>query len=197
MALFLPIVYLAYMFISLYMLLFFIIIFLRSISTMYKYPIPKKKYSVSVLIPAYNEEKSIEETIEAVLKSDYPLEEIIVINDGSTDRTKEIIEKIARKNKLIRILNKKNSGKADSLNKGIAIAKGELIAIVDSDGYVQHDAFEKMVGFFDENKVGGVTSTVLVKYKDKFIEKLQAMEYAVIAWTRKLLEYVDGIWVTP
>jgi len=197
MELFLPIVYLAYMFISLFMLFFFLIIFLRTANTINTCPVPKRHYSVSVLIPAYNEEKSIKECIEAVLKSDYPIEEIIVINDGSKDRTKEIVQEIMSHNKIVKLLDKKNSGKADSLNKGIEMAKGELIAVVDSDGFIQSDAIRKMVGFFNDENVGGVTSNVLVKHRKKFIEKLQAMEYAVISWTRKLLEHIDGIWVTP
>ena len=164
---------------------------------MYSAPVPKKSYSVSVLIPSYNEEKSIKETLEAVLQSDYPLEEIIVLNDGSTDKTQEIVEKMMEKYSLIKILNKKNSGKADSLNKGIEMAKGELFVVVDSDGFPQKDAIGKMTGFFNDEKVGGVTSTILVRNRGRFATKLQAMEYAAIAWTRKLIEYVDGIWVTP
>lgn len=164
---------------------------------MYTAPVPKRHYSVSVLIPAYNEEKSIKETLESVLQSDYSLEEIIVINDGSTDKTKEIVEKMMQKHSIIKILNKKNSGKADSLNKGIEIAKSELFVVIDSDGFPQKEAIGKMVGFFDDEKIAAVTSTILARNRDKFVTKLQAMEYAAIAWTRKLLEYVDGIWVTP
>jgi biofilm PGA synthesis N-glycosyltransferase PgaC len=194
---FLPIVYLAYMFLSMYMLLFFLLIFFRNITTMYKCPAPKQKYSVSVVIPAYNEENTLKDTLEAVLKSSYPLEEIIVVNDGSTDRTRQIAEQIAKNHPIIKIINKKNSGKADSLNQGIKISKGELIVVIDSDSFPQPDAIGNMVGFFNDEKVAGVTSTILVRNRSKFMEKLQAMEYSAIAWTRKLLEYVDGIWVTP
>ncbi len=193
----LPVIYLTYMFVSLYMLLFFIIIFLRSIGTMYTFPVPRREYSVSVLIPAYNEEDSIQGTLEALLQSEYPLEEIIVINDGSRDRTGTIVKEMMQKHKMIRLIEKANSGKAASLNEGIKIAKGELIAVVDSDSFPAKDAIGKMVGYFDSPEVGGVTASVLVRNRNKFIEKLQAMEYSAIAWTRKLLEYVDGIWVTP
>jgi poly-beta-1,6 N-acetyl-D-glucosamine synthase len=197
MVAFLPIVYLTYMFISLYMLFFFIIIFLKNLPTIYTYPSPQRHYSVSVLIPAYNEEDSIKETIESVLKSDYPLEEIIVINDGSKDKTRQIVEELAAKHSIIKLINKHNSGKADSLNQGIKVAKGELIAVIDSDSFPQSDAISKMIGYFDQKDIGAVTSSILVRNRSKFIEKLQAMEYAAIAFTRKLLEYIDGIWVTP
>ncbi len=193
----LPLIYLTYMFVSLYMLFFFIIIFFRSMGTMYTFPVPLREYSISVLIPAYNEEDSIRGTIEAVLASDYPLEEIIVINDGSRDRTGDIVKEMMKKYKKIKLLEKQNSGKAASLNEGIKIAKGELIAVVDSDSFPAQDAIGKMVGHFNSPEVGGVTASVLVRNREKFIEKLQAMEYSAIAWTRKLLEYVEGIWVTP
>ena len=106
MVAFLPVVYLTYMFLSLYMLFFFLIIFLKNIQTYHAYTPAKKDYSISVLIPAYNEESSIKETLEAVLKSDYPLKEIIVINDGSTDKTRKIVEEMAAKHSIIHLINK-------------------------------------------------------------------------------------------
>ncbi|MEM3405402.1 MAG: glycosyltransferase [Candidatus Pacearchaeota archaeon] len=165
---------------------------------MFFYPKSNKRYSVSVLIPAYNEEDSIEETLKHVLKSDYDnIKEIIVINDGSTDNTKKIVENIIKKEKLVKLLDKKNSGKADSLNQAIKIAKGELVLILDADSYICEDAIRKMVGLFDDKKVASVTGRILVKNKEKLLERLQAAEYAMIAFSRKLLEFVDGIWVTP
>ncbi len=197
MASILPYIYLGYMFIALYMLLLFIFIFLKNKGKFYDYPKTNKKYSISAIIPAYNEEESIEKTVNAVYKSNYPITEIIVVNDGSTDKTGIILRELSKKIAILKVITKKNSGKADSLNQGIKISKGELIAVVDSDSYPMPDAIEKMVGYFNDNKIGSVTSTILVTNKEKFIEKLQAMEYAVIAWSRKLLEFIDGIWVTP
>lgn len=194
----LPKIYLTYMFISLYFFFFFIILYIRNKEKMFFYPKSNKRYSVSVLIPAYNEEDSIEETLKHVLKSDYDnIKEIIVINDGSTDNTKKIVENIIKKEKLVKLLDKKNSGKADSLNQAIKIAKGELVLILDADSYICEDAIRKMVGLFDDKKVASVTGRILVKNKEKLLERLQAAEYAMIAFSRKLLEFVDGIWVTP
>lgn len=193
----LPYVYLGYMFVGLYMLLLFIFIFIKNSDKFYLYPKVKKIYSISAIIPAYNEEDSIEKTVNAVYKSKYPVKEIIVINDGSTDKTGQILEKLSKIIPTLKVINKKNSGKADSLNKGIALAKSELIAVIDSDSYPMPDSIEKMVGYFNDSNIGSVTSTILVTNKDKFIERLQAMEYAVIAWSRKMLEFIDGIWVTP
>jgi len=190
-------VYLFYMFVSLYFFFMFMFLFLRNHDVLFTYPKAKKKYKVSILIPVFNEQETIENTLNAVLASTYNLTEIIVINDGSTDKTTEIVKAIAKKNRKVRLLNKKNSGKADSLNYGIKNAKGELIGVVDADSFPDKDAIRKMVGFFNDDKVGVVTSAVAVKNTDRFLEKVQAIEYTVIAWTRKLLDFIDCVYVTP
>ena len=180
------------------MFFFFLIIYIKNTKTLFDYPKPSRKYSISVLTPAYNEEDSIGGTINAVLGSDCHIREMIVINDNSRDKTREIVERLMKKYKNLKLINNpKNLGKAGSLNKGIRIARGELIAVVDSDSYPEKDAIRKMIGFFDDEKTGAVTCSVLVKHKDSFMRKLQAFEYFIIAWTRKLLGYIDGIWATP
>jgi poly-beta-1,6 N-acetyl-D-glucosamine synthase len=186
------------MFVSLYLFFFFVSIYIRNRKNLYDSPEGKKKYSVTVLIPAYNEEKSIQATIESVLKSDYKnIVEIIAINDGSKDNTAEIIKRLSKKYSNVKLLDKKNSGKADSINQALKIAKGELVVILDADSYICKDAIRKMIGYFDEEKVASVTGRILVHNRTSYIERLQAVEYAVIAFTRKLLEFIDGIWVTP
>jgi cellulose synthase/poly-beta-1,6-N-acetylglucosamine synthase-like glycosyltransferase len=197
----LPIIYLSYMFIALYMFFLFVIIYLRNKDDLYYYPkLSKndKKFSISIITPAYNEEDCIEDTIKAVLSSKYPIKEMIIVNDNSKDKTVEIVKKMMKKYSNLKLINnKENIGKAKSLNKALKRAKGDLIAVIDSDSYPDKQAIGKMVGFFKQKDVGAVTSCVLVKYKDSFMRKLQGFEYSVIAFTRKLLEYVDGIWATP
>ena len=162
---------------------------------MYKFELSKNLPYLSVLTAAYNEESSIKETIYSIQNSDYPkkLLEIIVINDGSTDKTLQIIRKI----KGIKIINKANSGKADSLNQALKIAKGKIVAIIDADSFPDKDAFKKMVSYFKNKEVGAVTSTILVKNKNNLLGKLQNIEYMMIAYGRKLLEYLDAVFVTP
>lgn len=186
------IVYLILFFFGIYFLSIFLIIHIKYRKRMLRYPVPTRFPLVTFLIPAYNEEKNIENTINAIKNVDYPKKEIIVINDGSTDNTLNIIKKIRG----IKILSKKNSGKANSLNQGIKIAKGELIAVTDADSYPAPDALRKMVGYFEDENVGAVTSRVLVKNKKNFIEKFQGIDYAIIAWGRKTLDYVNSVYVT-
>ena len=188
-------VYLFFIFVSLYVSFLFILIYFKNRDDLYRYELMKKLPSISVLIPAYNEEESIRETIESVKNLEYPKEliEIIAVNDGSKDRTLEILKSING----IKILSKENSGKADSLNKALEIAKGEIIAINDADSFPEKDAFLKMVYYFKDEKVGAVTGSVFVKNRNNLLEKLQSIEYMMIAFGRKLFEYIDSVFVTP
>jgi len=196
---FLPLVYLSYMFISLYMLSFFLLIYFKNKHQFFDYPESEKNYSVSFLVPGYNEAETIADTIKHIFDIDYDnIREVIVINDCSTDNTKQIVEELLEKYpKLILINNETNSGKAGALNRGIKIAQGDLIAVVDADSYPASDCLKKMAGFFDNPKTGAVTCPVLARNRNKFWEKLQAIEYIAISFGRKLLEYVDAIYVTP
>jgi len=196
---FLPYIYLGYMFISLYFLSLYFILYLKNKNDIFSYPEIKKEYSISVLSPAFNEEDTIADTLKHIFDMDYKnILEVIVINDKSTDNTLSIVKGLMKKYPRLKVIdNKKNLGKAGSLNKALKIATGELIAVIDADSYPHKDAFSKMVGFFEEEKVGAVTVPVVARNKNNFIEKLQAIEYKAISITRKLLGYVDAIYVTP
>jgi cellulose synthase/poly-beta-1,6-N-acetylglucosamine synthase-like glycosyltransferase len=151
--------------------------------------------SLTVLVPAFNEEGTISDTIKSLLNSDYPKDklEIIVINDGSTDNT----AKIVREFKGVKLFDKENTGKANSINQAIKKAKGDLIAIVDADSFPEELTLLKLANLLIDKKVGGVTSCILARNKKTFLEKLQAVEYTVIVWARKLFEFVDSVSVTP
>jgi len=196
----LPYVYLAYMFISLYMLSFFLLLYFRNRKRFFDYPVPKKNYEVSFVVPAYNEQATIKDTIKHIFEIDYDkIKEVIVVNDCSTDNTKEAVESLLLKYPKLKLINnKKNLGNAAaSQNVGLKHVKTELIAVVDADSFPDKDCLKKMVGFFDDEKVGAVTCPVLVRNKNRFWEKLQSIEYIAISFGRKLLEYVDAIYVTP
>jgi cellulose synthase/poly-beta-1,6-N-acetylglucosamine synthase-like glycosyltransferase len=188
-------VYLFYILVSLYFSLITLMVYFKNKERYFEQELEDYTPKLSVIVPAYNEEETIGSTLRCILENDYPKEnfEVIVVNDGSTDRTEEIVKGF----KEVKLLSKENTGKADSLNKAIKIAKGELIAIVDSDSYPEKDAFRKMSGYFIDKDVGAVTGTVLVKNRRNLMEKMQAMEYTLIAWTRRILDFLDSVFVTP
>ncbi|MEK6885447.1 MAG: glycosyltransferase [Nanoarchaeota archaeon] len=195
----LVIINLVLIFIALYLFSFFVILNIKNRKDMLSYPLAKNIYSVSILIPAYNEENSIKDTIEHVMNLDYPKDkfEVIVLNDGSTDRTKEIVLQCKQKYPSLKILNKPNSGKADSLNMGIKLSKGELIAVVDSDSFPSKESLARLTGYFDNPEMGAVTSFVKVRNEEvNYLTKIQSIEYIIMAWTRKLLDFVNGVFVT-
>jgi cellulose synthase/poly-beta-1,6-N-acetylglucosamine synthase-like glycosyltransferase len=196
----LTIIYLVYIFIAIYFLFLFLLIFVPNMNRIFYYPKPNKKYSVDIVIPCYNEEKSIRGTIESILNSDYSgLKKVIVVDDCSTDNSYEIIKELAKKySRVLAVKMSKNFGMASGpKNYGAKFSKSELIGFADADSYPKKRALSKMMGFFNDQNVGAVTSMVLVKNRNNIIEKLQAIEYKIIAFTRKLLGFVDAIYVTP
>jgi len=124
--------------------------------------------TVSVLIPAHNEEKVIGRILQRTTELTYPKDklEIIAIDDGSTDRTGEIMEEIAREHKHIKVFHRNveagGKGKPEALNEGLRHAKGEIVFCFDADYYPQRDILEKMVAFFIDPEVGGVQGRVTV-----------------------------------
>lgn len=190
------ILYLIFIFASLYFSFLFLVLFFKNSRSLFKEDGPIKRLPLlSILIPAHNEQEVIGGTINSVLNMNYPKElmEIIAIDDGSNDSTLKILKTF----KNIKILSKKNSGKADSLNQALKIAKGEFIVVVDADSNPEPDTFLKMVSSFKDPNVAAVTSSILVKNKTKLLERLQAIEYTIIAWARKLMEFIGSVYVTP
>ncbi|HET6457776.1 MAG TPA: glycosyltransferase family 2 protein, partial [Nitrosopumilaceae archaeon] len=147
---------------------------------------------ITVLVPAYNEEKVIARTIEGLLESDYPNKEIIVIDDGSNDKTLEIANKYKNK---IKVLHKENGGKASAMNYGLAYAKGEIIIIVDADTIIGRQALKQMVKGFGTNKdVAAVAGNVKVRNRMNLLTWTQALEYvAGIEIIRRAFDYFGSI----
>ena len=97
---------------------------------------------ISVIIPAYNIESYIEKTVDSVLSQTYENIEIIIVNDGSTDNTAEVIDALAKKDLRIRVMHKENGGVTSARLAGVAAAKGEYIGFVDGDDTIESDMYE-------------------------------------------------------
>lgn len=194
-------VYLIYSFLAFYSLFLFIFLYLEHRKKMLLVPKPEKEYTVSCVIPCFNEEESIGKTIQNLVDNGYKrLEKIIAVDDCSTDNSYEIMKEYERKypGLVYAVQTPKNTGNAaGAKNYGARFVKSELIVFTDADSFPEKGAIEKMVGFFDDENVGAVTASVLVKNRNNFLLRMQSLEYIMIKFTRKLLEFVDAIYVTP
>lgn len=110
------------------------------------------KELVSIVVPVYNSNEFIRDTIENVLEQTYTNWELILVNDCSTDNSKKIIEEYSSDRRIQLINNKKNSGAAIARNRGIEFSKGKFIAFLDADDLWEKDKLEKQIKFMKENK---------------------------------------------
>ncbi|MCD4740368.1 glycosyltransferase family 2 protein [archaeon] len=159
-------------------------------------PKPKNYPSLTIMVPAYNASKTILKSLEHVKALKYPKPfDIVVIEDGSKDDTYEKIKNIPG----IRIIrNKKNKGKAESLNQAIKILKTDLIANIDSDTYPEPETLKNMVGYFNDPKVGAVTTLIVPENPKGFLRRIQEFEYYVaFGFWHKSISTLDSLYVTP
>jgi cellulose synthase/poly-beta-1,6-N-acetylglucosamine synthase-like glycosyltransferase/peptidoglycan/xylan/chitin deacetylase (PgdA/CDA1 family)/spore germination protein YaaH len=169
---------------------------------------------VSVIVPAYNEEVVIKNTINSLLASDYENYEIIVVDDGSLDRTCEIIRESFSGNERVRLFSEANAGKATALNTGLRHAHGEIVIALDADTLFAAQTIGALVHRFYDPKMGAVAGNAKVGNRINIVTRWQALEYitsqnmdrrafaslncitvvpgAVGAWRRELIEKAGG-----
>ncbi|HTW56980.1 MAG TPA: glycosyltransferase [Terriglobales bacterium] len=157
---------------------------------------------VAVLIPAYNEEKVIERTVRAALNSDYPNLRVIVIDDGSKDRTLEVARDAFAEEAAdgsVLILTKPNSGKADALNYGIEhIGDAELFVGIDADTIIAPDAIARLAPHFVNPKVGAIAGNAKVGNRVNLWTRWQALEYITSQnFERRALDVLGAVSVVP
>src|SRR5690625_1367019 len=99
---------------------------------------------ISIIVPVYNLEDYLHKCIDSILAQTFTNFELILVNDGSTDRSSEICEEYASIDHRIRVIHKKNGGVASSRNAGLEVAKGEYIGFVDNDDYINEYMFETL-----------------------------------------------------
>ncbi len=183
-------------FFGLFVAIFFLLTFFENKQHL-KSPKPKRFPLVSIIIPAYNEEKTIAKTIKSVLALNYPRDklDIIVIDDGSKDATAEIAMEFEKFG--VRVFRKKNGGKASALNLGLKKAKGSLVAGLDADSFASRNALKNMIGYFENSEVMAVTPTLKVYKPSTVLQRLQGVEYLFGVFLRKVFSYLGSIHVTP
>jgi len=153
---------------------------------------------VSVIVPAYNEELTVTRTIENLLKSDYPLFDIVFVDDGSKDQTFANVKAAFSNRENVQILTKPNGGKASALNFGLSQANGEILVCIDADTLLLPDAISKMVPYFVDEQVGAVAGNVQVGNTVNLLTQWQKMEYTTSQnFERRALDTVNAILVVP
>lgn len=176
-------------------------------------PVPQP--SVTVLIPAHNEETVIVQTVKSVLASDIAQLRVIVVNDGSVDRTGELLDSEFGRDARVRILHQDNRGKAAALSRALGEAQSEIVVTIDADTEVEPDAIGKLLRHFSDPTVGAVAGNVKVGNRSRWLTRWQALEYitsqnmekrafdllncitvvpgALGAWRKKAIELAGGI----
>ncbi|MCI8466474.1 MAG: glycosyltransferase family 2 protein [Lachnospiraceae bacterium] len=111
---------------------------------------------ITIIIPAYNGERTIGKCLDSIIRQSYKKIEIMVINDGSSDHTQEICESYAKRDSRIRVLSQKNQGVSAARNTGIRHATGEYLAFVDADDYIAPDMIQVLYQMYAQNQELGL-----------------------------------------
>ena len=153
---------------------------------------------VSVIIPAYNEERVIIASIERVLSSTYPALDLIVADDGSKDATSALVMQHFGGDPRVRLLTLVNGGKAAALNRALKEAGGEIVIALDADTHFLPDTITKLVRWFADPKIGAVAGNARVGNRINLVTRWQAIEYVTAQNVeRRALDSLRAITVVP
>lgn len=154
--------------------------------------------SVTIIVPCFNEEHTVCNTIKSLLYLDYPKEKlfIIAVDDGSTDGTFRELSKF-KNNSQFSILSKKNGGKHTALNLALEKVRSDLVGCLDADSFVNSDALKKIVPFFDDKSTMAVIPSIKVFEPKSVLQYVQKIEYSWGIFLRRMLSSLGALYVTP
>jgi cellulose synthase/poly-beta-1,6-N-acetylglucosamine synthase-like glycosyltransferase len=185
-----------------YVQIFFLITFFEKRKTIEyrKGKIKLERYpTITVAVPCWNEQNTVEKTLNSLLELDYPKDKltIIAVDDGSTDNTWEALKKF-EKYPNIKILKKENGGKHTAVNYAIENSDSEFISCLDADSFVEPETLKRMMTYFlkDENTMA-VAPSILIHNPKTITQTLQQVEYNWAVFMKKVLGMLGGIYVTP
>jgi len=160
-------------------------------------PIDSQRF-VTVLIPAFNEERVIEHSVRRVLASENVRIEVIVIDDGSKDRTSEIVDKAFRDDGRVALLTLQNGGKARALNEGLKRANGDIVIALDADTQFESLTVARLARWFSDPAIGAVAGNAKVGNRINLATRWQALEYITAQnLERRALARLDAMTVVP
>jgi peptidoglycan-N-acetylglucosamine deacetylase len=157
---------------------------------------------VSVVLAAYNEQKVIGRTLESILASDYPIMEVIVVDDGSSDFTADVVLQYAQRDSRVSLISQANTGKSGALNHGIAKANAEYVVTLDADTILTQTTVTNLVRHFavdTSGRLGAVAGVVRVGNRDRnVLTRWQALEYLTqIGVERAAQDALGAISIVP
>jgi cellulose synthase/poly-beta-1,6-N-acetylglucosamine synthase-like glycosyltransferase len=190
-----------FLFCSLYFEVFLLITYIekrKTIKTEYLEMKEKNWPSVDVVVPCFNESKTIIATINSLLDLNYPKDKlkIMVVDDGSTDDSLKTLE-LFKENIQVEIHHKENGGKYTALNFAIENSHAELFGCLDADSFVDKDALKNMLPYFENEKIMAVVPSIKVYEPGNILQKIQKIEYGWGIFVRKVLTYLNALHVTP
>ena len=172
-----------------------IIFFIFIVSRFIKRETKKFMPNASIVIPAYNEEKNLQECLDSIYSSDYPQNklEIIVVDDGSTDATIEIL----KKNRKVKMLKQRHLGKVEALNFGILNSSNDFVVTLDADTTLDKNCIRELIKPFSDKGVGVTTGNNNVKNKKSILSAFQNVEYHFTNLMRNSFSVVfnNGAWI--
>ncbi len=157
---------------------------------------------VSIIVPALNEEKTILKTLQSINNIDYPKEklDVIVINDGSTDQTKEVVTAFIHNKPHFRLISHANMGKGASMNKALKVSRGEYFACLDADSFVEPSTLRKMLALYEKENnpnLAIITPAMKVDNPKNILQRVQWLEYLIIIFIARLASHLDSLYVAP
>ena len=158
-------------------------------------------HPVTIAIPCYNEEHTVEKTLRSLCELEYPKSklEIIVVDDGSTDNTYKIAKAFAAKTKdrKIKVIKQQNGGKYTALNNAMKQSTGDFFGALDADSFVHPKALLRIMKYFENPKITAVTPAMKIHNPKGFLQRIQAIEYLLGVFLRKVFAELGAIHVTP
>ena len=157
--------------------------------------ITEKFSSISVIVPTHNEERYIKDCLSSIINADFDgKKEIIVVDDGSVDNTVKIVSKNFPN---VKIIQKKHTGKSDSINTAISKSKGQVIAIVDGDSYIQKDSLKYVTEEISRKNVVAASGVIKVRNRKKILGMWLHIEQIYNSLIRLVFSKVNANVVTP
>lgn len=189
-------------FFSVYVQVFFLITFFENRKriitrgdgiTLKEYP------AVTIIVPCWNEEHTIEKTVHSLFELNYPKDKlnIFLVDDGSTDGTLSVLNKF-KDYANVKVFHKENGGKHTALNLGLENLQNEFISCLDADSVADPESLVRMMSYFEKDpSIMAVAPSIIVNNPKTILQKAQKAEYYMAVYIKKMLGFMGAIHVTP